>query len=145
MPSETARPGRAGDPSADSIRRRWRSRRVVVRDASMAPTLLPGDRLLVDPAALRDALPPLGSIVVARDPEQADRLLVKRVAALPGERSPEGSIVPRGRVYLVGDDPATSRDSRAFGPVALDGLLGLAWYRYAPPGRVGPLIGSRRA
>ena len=80
-----------------------------------------------------------------RDPEQADRLLVKRVAALPGERSPEGSIVPRGRVYLVGDDPATSRDSRAFGTVALDGLLGLAWYRYAPPGRVGPLIGSRRA
>jgi signal peptidase I len=45
-----------------------RAHRVVIRGGSMAPALLPGDRLLVDPAAYRAREPRRGDIVLLRDP-----------------------------------------------------------------------------
>jgi signal peptidase I len=120
--------------------RRWaRSRRVVVRDGSMRPTLLPGDRLLVDPGAFRSRTPVPGDLVVLRDPEQPDRWLVKRVGQVAGEPLPDGTRVPEGTVYVRGDDAAESRDSRAFGTAPLALLVGRPWYRYLPPERRGPV------
>jgi hypothetical protein len=39
---------------------------------------------------------------------------------------------------VVGDDPAASTDSREFGPVPLDSVVGRIVYRYGPSGRTGP-------
>lgn len=101
----------------------------------MLPTLRPGDRLRVDPGAYRHSLPLVGDLVVAVDPQEPSRWLVKRVAAVlaasAGERIP--------RVVLRSDDPARGRDSRAFGPVGLDRIVGRAYRRYAPPERRGEL------
>lgn len=127
--------------------RRWRSRRVVVRDESMAPTLRPGDVLLVDTSAYRRATPLPGEIVVCRDPQEPGRWLIKRVGAVGVGRTvrlldddpalpPE---LPEGTVFLVSDDRRVGRDSRRFGPVAFAGLLGVAWYRVRPRGRSGRL------
>jgi nickel-type superoxide dismutase maturation protease len=116
-----------------SLRRRWRSRRYRVVDDSMRPTLEPGDRLLVDPRAVRDGLPPVGAIVVLRDPELPTRSLVKRVAVRN---------VPDDRVTVLGDAGGASRDSRSFGEVPRSALIGVAWYRYLPGPRRGPLGGS---
>jgi nickel-type superoxide dismutase maturation protease len=102
-------------------------RLVVVEGTSMAPGLLPGDRLLV--LALR-ARP--GDVVALRDPRDG-RVIVKRVAAVEGDA-----------VTVLGDDADRSTDSRTFGPVARSALLGRAVYRYAPADRVGG-IPSRRA
>ena len=139
--------------------RRWRSRRVVVYDDSMAPTLRPSDRLLVDRSAYRDRPPSVGDIVVFPDPAESSRWLVKRVLAVgPGRfyatrtglggRAPsdhdlapppetiEEVTLPERSVYVVGDARDRSRDGRVFGPVPLDALLGRAYHCYAPADRI---------
>lgn len=94
--------------------------RVKVLGTSMAPRLEPGDRLLVRKA--RSYRP--DDVVAAHDPE--GRLLVKRVAVI----GPEGAV-------LLGDNFAESTDSRDFGPVPLEALVGRVVYRYAPARRAG--------
>jgi Signal peptidase, peptidase S26 len=105
----------------------------------MRPTLLPGDRLLVDPGAFRRSAPRVGEVVLARDPQRPERRLLKRVAAVGGGRRPDGGEMPPGSVFLLGDDLERSRDSRTFGPVPVGELLGKVWHRYLPPQRRGPI------
>ena len=83
--------------AAVAAARRWLDV-VEVRGRSMAPTLLPGDRLLVVRAGPRP-----GAIVLALDPREPRRELVKRVAsidpdeiALRGDNSSVSTDTPRG-------------------------------------------------
>ncbi len=115
---------------------------MIVRDDSMRPAFLPGDRLLIDPR------PPeplrVGDVVALRDPKVADRLLLKRVARL-GPETPEGdAALPPRTLFVVGDNTSRSHDSREFGPVPHASVLGIAWFRYAPAERRGP-VGPRHA
>lgn len=111
--------------------------RVSVKGMSMAPTLLPGDHLLVRPSRrLRR-----GDLVVLADPETPGRWVVKRVAAPPGH-----AVVVDGRrleagdgLIVLGDNAAASTDSRGYGAVPLEAVHGRVWYRYAPAGRAGRL------
>jgi signal peptidase I len=127
---------------------------VAVVEGSMRPTIEPGDWLFVDPTVRR--WPRRGSIVVFREPE-SDILAIKRVAATPGDvvhgvrvtdpatgREVEVTIrlIPH-EAWLLGDDRVGSVDSRRYGPVALERLVGRAWFRYAPLRRVGLLRRSR--
>ena len=47
--------------------------------------------------------------------------------------------VPSGSYFLMGDNRTDSKDSRDFGPVTRDQLVGRALARYWPPGRIGGL------
>lgn len=85
---------------------------------SMAPTLLPGDFLVVD---LRVASTHPGDIVLAVDPREPGRVIVKRVASLDGDT-----------VTLRGDNPAASTDSRHFGPVPASQVTGRVVLCYWP-------------
>ena len=131
--------------TAPSLARRLRSRRVVVQDDSMRPTLTPGDRLLVDPSAYRRHPPQRGDVIVLVDPADRRRWLVKRVAALPGDPFPAPGVpgddarVPPRHVFVLADEPDKGRDSRSFGPVPLDRVIGRVWYRSAPADSAGPL------
>ncbi len=109
----------------------------MVREMSMAPALLPGDRLLVDRRAYARGAPAVGDVVLLADPERPGQRLLKRVAAPPAPIGP-------GRLWIRGDRDSVSRDSRQFGSVPLSAVLGRVWFRYAPPARRGP-IGSERA
>lgn len=40
--------------------------------------------------------------------------------------------IPAGEVFLMGDHRADSADSRVFGPVEVDQIIGRAWLRYWP-------------
>lgn len=100
----------------------------------MAPGLLPGDRVWVDPRGYAHELPRPGDVVVLRDPEVAGRLLLKRISSV--EFDPVGDPVS---VRVLGDLREESRDSRAFGDVPVGALVGVAWYRYFPLARRGPL------
>jgi nickel-type superoxide dismutase maturation protease len=91
----------------------------------MEPALREGDWLLVVPPR---GTPRGGDIVLVRDPRERTRLLLKRVAAI----SSEG-------VVVLGDRDDHSTDSRHFGAVPLDDVVGRAAFRYAPLRRVGPL------
>jgi inner membrane protease subunit 2 len=113
--------------------------RVAVAEASMAPALVPGDWLLLDPTC--DRWPRRGSIVVFREPD-TDLLAIKRMAAHPGDRVliSAGIIhLAPDEAWLLGDNAAVSLDSRRYGPVPLDALVGRAWFRYAPMTRIGPI------
>ena len=99
-----------------------RPRRVLVSGRSMEPTLTAGDRLLV----LRTRRLKAGDVVAMRHPHDPRRVIVKRAAA-----------VRRGEVVVRGDNPEASTDSRSFGPVANEAVLGKVVRRYAPKGRTG--------
>ena len=116
---------------------RWlRRRRFRVADTSMVPTLFPGDGLYIDPGAYRLRFPRPGEIVVTRDPAHSSRHLVKRVGFVPGGPRPaDGTELPPGSVYLLGDETTASRDSRSFGPVPVTLLVGRAYECYRPPER----------
>jgi signal peptidase I len=106
----------------------WRAE---VAEGSMAPALLPGDWLLLDPTGGRWPRP--GSIVAIREPGSG-LLAIKRVAA----RGSSAGLDPRG-AWLLGDAPAGSIDSRAYGALDADALVARAWFRYGPPRRIGRL------
>ena len=103
---------------------------VEVTGASMAPALLPRDRLLVESLTYARRLPRPGEVVLAADPREQDRELIKRVVA-----------VSAGEVQLLGDHPAASTDSRTFGAVPVDAIRWRVALRYWPPLRFGG-IGS---
>ncbi|HEX6129344.1 MAG TPA: nickel-type superoxide dismutase maturation protease [Candidatus Limnocylindria bacterium] len=103
---------------------------VEVSGASMAPALQPGDRLLVESLTYTLRAPRAGEIVLAPDPRQPDRELIKRVAA-----------VGTAGIHLQGDHPAASTDSRAFGAVSAAAVRWRVALRYWPPLRIGA-VGS---
>ena len=90
---------------------------VEVRGRSMTPTLRPGDRLLVVRARPRP-----GDVVLAPDPRNTKRELVKRVASLEADG-----------VALRGDNAAASTDA-IVDPAT---VLWRAVLCYWPPSRVG--------
>jgi signal peptidase I len=47
--------------------------------------------------------------------------------------------VPEGELFLMGDHRQNSADSRTFGPVPIDRVIGRAWLRYWPLGTFGIL------
>ena len=95
---------------------------VEVRGRSMAPALLPGDRLLV----ARIGSPRRGAVVLAADPRDPRRELVKRVSGFAA-----------GGVMLSGDNPSVSTDARTFGALPPTAVTWRVIGRYWPADRIG--------
>ncbi len=115
--------------AAAGAARRWLDV-VEVEGGSMTPTLLPGEWLLVECRSYTRRLPRIGEIVLAPDPRDATRELIKRVAAVDPDA---------GTLDLRGDAPEASTDSRTFGAAPLAGVRWRVIARYWPPGRAGRL------
>ena len=96
--------------------------RFAVSGQSMAPALPEGSWVIVDRRAYGRRRPSAGEIVVAPDPRQPERLLVKRVRSLE----------PGDTVWLEGDNASASTDSRAFGPIPASSIVGRVRWRYGP-------------
>jgi nickel-type superoxide dismutase maturation protease len=102
---------------------------VQVEGRSMTPLLQPGDHLLVEALTFRSRQPKVGDVVLASDPREPARELIKRVAAVDSAA---------GTVLLAGDAPGASTDSRTFGPVALATIRWRVAGRYWPRSRTLP-------
>lgn len=79
----------------------------------MEPAFADGDLVVLDPGAFRGRPPRPGEVVVARHPYRGVHL-VKRVATVGAD----------GRVRVVGDASDLSTDSRSFGALSPDRILG---------------------
>lgn len=125
----------------------------------MRPTFHSGQRLLVNRMTYSPLT--RGSVVVVADPMRQNTRYLKRVVGLPGEhvRIDDGLLfvdnlhflepylkgMPasiglgvmewtlNSEEYLVlGDNRARSMDSRKFGPVRQEQVIGIVWFRYWP-------------
>ncbi len=136
-----------------------------VSGLSMAPHIASGEYVLINTFAYRLAQPQRGDIVAFRRDDDARAVFIKRVVGLPGDRirvdvgriSIDGRrldepyvrfpddrtfgeiVVPPGSVYVLGDNRADSEDSRFFGPVRDERLIGRALAGIWPPADVGTL------
>lgn len=135
---------------------------VAIEDGpSMQPNLYRGDRMITEKISYRFHAPRRGDVVVVDRPGN-EVSLVKRVVALEGETvevrgghtfidgrpidepwvnefggpgyGPE--VVPEDHVFILGDNRAVSRDSRAIGPVPVDSVRGHVLLVYWPPEQI---------
>ncbi len=124
----------------------------VIPSASMAPTLVPGDHIVVTPYRFRDR-PSRGDVIVFHSTQAADELMIKRVIGIPGDlvetrggrvlvsghALPEpyiaaqaasgaisAQIVPADSYFVLGDNRADSLDSRSWGVLSGDRVVGRA-------------------
>jgi signal peptidase I len=129
----------------------------------MEPTLLTGDRIIVSKFSYYFREPERGDVIVFKYPLDPKRAFVKRVAALGGETvavrdgrlyvdgvpvveeylSPGVSYrdfgplrVPEGSLFMLGDNRANSDDSRVWGDLDEDLVIGKAVAIYWPVTRL---------
>ncbi|ESQ41062.1 hypothetical protein EUTSA_v10014866mg [Eutrema salsugineum] len=122
-----------------------------VQGPSMLPTLnLSGDVILAEHLSHRLGRIGLGDVVLVRSPMDPKRMVTKRVLGLEGHRLSfsadplvgDGSVnvvVPKGHVWIQGDNLYASTDSRHFGPVPYNLIEGKALLRVWPPECFGSL------
>jgi signal peptidase I len=82
-------------------------------------------------------------------PTESSQTFVKRVVGLPGDhlkivngrvwRNGVKETVPAGDYYMMGDNRGESDDSRFWGPVPQQWVIGVAFFTYWPIGRIGTL------
>lgn len=134
-----------------------------VEGQSMEPNLYNDQRLIIEKIGYRLHGPQRGDIIVLKLPNRPGPPLIKRIVGLPGETVEirQGHVyiggelldepylnqltfsshpveqVPEDSVFVLGDNRGYSSDSRSFGMVRLEYILGRAWFRYWPLEAIG--------
>jgi signal peptidase I len=131
-----------------------------VEGSSMLPSFHTDERVIVNKFIYHLREPKPGEVVVLDDPINPSRQLIKRVIAVPGEtieikqdqvyingkplaedyinrellrgESYPATVVPPGRVFVMGDNRGASFDSRRMGPIPIQNLEGKAILRFWP-------------
>ena len=137
------------------------SARIRVESVSMQPTLFAGNFVVVNKLAYQFGEPERGDIVVFEYPPDPDQdPYIKRVIGLPGEQVQiaEGKVmidgvpiqepylvsetqkgnewtVPDESLFVMGDNRRNSSDSRSWGFVPMENIIGKAVVVYWPPER----------
>jgi signal peptidase I len=136
------------------------SERIRVESVSMQPTLFPGDFVIVNKLAYQFShIPQRGDVIVFKFPPDPESIpYIKRVIGLPGDQIhiSDGKVyingqlmlepylkvttklggdwtVPSDQLFVMGDNRNNSSDSRRWGFVPLENIIGRAEVIYLPP------------
>lgn len=130
----------------------------IVQGASMEPNFHDREYLIINEVEYRLGKPERGEVAILKDPRDAKTYLIKRVIGLPSEKVE----IKNGRVfindqelnetyiadfgnetfdavtlgdkeyYVLGDNRTNSFDSRRFGPINEQDMIGKVWVRGWP-------------
>lgn len=92
--------------------------RFIVEGNSMKPAFKPGEHLLINKVIYKIKKPQRGDVIVLRDPRDARRLLLKRISEIQNE------------AFEVISDNIDGSDSRTFGAVNGENIIGKVFFRY---------------
>jgi signal peptidase I len=134
--------------------------RFIVEGSSMEPNFHTGQMLIVSKLAYQIGKPQRGDVVVFQYPGNLTDDYIKRLIGLPGDTveirdsqvfvngqllnepylPPQSTVpyhgkwtVPEGSYFVLGDNRQFSSDSRSWGMLSEDYIIGKAWVSYWPP------------
>ncbi|XP_064602497.1 mitochondrial inner membrane protease subunit 1-like [Liolophura sinensis] len=110
---------------------------VVCSGPSMEPTIHTNDIVLTEHVSVLRNHVQKGDIVIAHSPTNPRQYICKRVVAMEGDRvfmpkNDTHSLVPKGHVWLEGDNTSNSTDSRTYGAIPYGLLRSRVFYRVWP-------------
>ncbi|KAK4796839.1 hypothetical protein SAY86_029165 [Trapa natans] len=123
----------------------------LVYGPSMFPTInITGDILIAERVSHRLGKVGPGDVVLVKSPVNPRKTLTKRIIGVEGDRiifqvDPVNSdrcqrvVVPKGHVWIQGDNTYASNDSRHFGPIPRGLIQGKVLCRVWPPEGFGSL------
>ncbi|MFH0803645.1 MAG: signal peptidase I, partial [Candidatus Tagabacteria bacterium] len=118
--------------------RMWIAQPFIVQGSSMVPSFESGDYLIIDEISYQFRQPEKGEVIVFRYPQNPSQFFIKRVAGLPGETINNTNLTS-DEYYVLGDNTFASSDSRYWGPVKKDLIIGRAILRLWPLSNLGVL------
>ena len=143
----------------------------IVSGSSMDPTFEDGQYLIVDEITYRFREPERGEVIIFRYPKDPSKFFIKRVVGLPGEtiliqkgkvsiKEDEETVVLEepytqgltikdmsrnlgdNEYFVLGDNREASSDSRIWGPVPREDVIGRALFRLLPVAHADVLPGD---
>jgi signal peptidase I len=146
----------------------------IVSGSSMYPTFESGEYLIVDQISYNFNEPKRGDVIVFKFPDNPSKYFIKRIIGLPGEtvilsgnttkiipvdgeefilkepyvqeKQPDSErfVLEEDEYFVMGDNRDASLDSRSWGPLTEDGIVGRAYTRLLPINKIDYLPGEYR-
>jgi inner membrane protease subunit 1 len=120
---------------------------VICQGPSMEPTIRTSDVLITEHISPRYGWLNRGDIIVTRSPTNPKQFICKRVLAVAGDTLMlyNGTLetIPRGYIWIEGDNEQNSIDSRTYGPIPMGLVRGRALLRIWPFTDIAYLVPNR--
>lgn len=144
----------------------------IINGDSMEPTFESGEYLIVDEVTYKLGEPQRGEVIIFKFPKNQSKFFIKRIVGLPNEsieikngkifitdatgetkeyieeyitEKTDGNIeikLGKEEYFVMGDNRIVSSDSRRWGPVQKNLIVGRAFMRFLPITKIGVLPGN---